>query len=431
MKHIAIIGSGISGLSAAWRLKDKCRVSVYEAQERLGGHTHTHAVPDATGKKLAIDSGFIVFNDWTYPRFIALLNELGVESQPSDMSFAVKCERTGLEYNGTSLNTLFAQRRNLFKPFFWGMVRDILRFNREGTEWLKTAHADAADTLGDFIARHRFSQLCVDKYILPITAAIWSASPSDVLKMPLRFYLRFCANHGMLSVDKRPLWRVVKGGSRSYVDKIRAALGDVFRIADPVLSLRRLPEGGVEVTSKSGVETYDGVVIACHSDEALKLWGEHATPLERDILGALPYQRNEAVLHRDASLMPKRRLAWAAWNYHVLAAERPTEGPVALTYNMNILQSLPSDETWLVTLNNSAAIDPTKVVRKIEYHHPVFTLTGIRAQERWSEISGPAGVHYAGAYWRFGFHEDGCMSGERAAEQISGSEGVGSKGVNS
>ncbi len=400
---IAIIGSGIAGNVAAHRLHRGHDITVFEAGGHAGGHTHTHQVARG-GRTYAVDTGFIVFNDWTYPNFIALLEELGVASQPSRMSFSVRCEASGLEYNGTTLNTLFAQRRNLLRPSFLGMVRDILRFNREAPRLLAAPGGELP--LAEVLARGGYGRAFIEHYIVPMGAAIWSTDPEAMLGFPARFFIRFLHNHGMLSVDERPVWRVIRGGSARYVEKLVAPFRDRIRLDTPVQWIRRLP-GQVIVKPRDGAaERFDAAFVACHSDQALRLLAD-PSPAERAVLGAIPYQKNEAVLHTDTRLLPRRRLAWAAWNYHVLPDARQR---VALTYNMNILQGLEAPEPFLVTLNRGDAVDPAKVIQRITYHHPLFTPAGVAAQARQAELNRGRRTYYCGAYWRNGFHEDGVAS---------------------
>jgi predicted NAD/FAD-binding protein len=400
---IAIVGTGIAGNVAARKLCHEHDVSVFEAGDHVGGHTHTHTIDD-NGTPLAIDTGFIVFNDWTYPNFIALLDELGVPSQAGEMSFGVKCERTGLEYKGHSLNTLFAQRRNLLRPSFHRMLRDILRFNRQARELL--AANDKSLTLGDYLYNNRYCTTFIDYYIIPMGAAIWSAEPRRMLSFPATSFVRFFANHGLLNIRNRPQWRVVCGGSRNYVEKLTAPFRQHIRLNTPVSGITRRATH-IEVCSEQyGIEKFDRVFIACHSDQALALLRD-ASPLERKVLGAIPYQHNDVVLHTDTSLLPRRRLAWSAWNYHRRADEQST---VAVTYNMNLLQGLTSEQTFLVTLNNSDAIDPNRIIKRLSYDHPVFTPDGIAAQQRQRDINGVRHTYFCGAYWRYGFHEDGVVS---------------------
>jgi predicted NAD/FAD-binding protein len=408
---IAVIGAGIAGNVAAYHLAREHEVTVFEAGSHLGGHTHTHEVEQA-GRRYSVDTGFIVFNDWTYPNFIRLLDELGVASQPSNMGFSVRDERSGLEYSGSTLDTLFAQRRNLLRPSFWRMLRDILRFNREAPALLARPGDDV--TLGDHLEENAYSRGFVEHYIVPMGAAIWSTDPQKMLRFPARYFVGFLHNHGLLSVDDRPQWRVIRGGSARYVEALTAVFRDRVRLKTPVQSVRRLA-GQVYVKARgTDAERFDAAFLACHSDQALAILAD-ATPLEREILGAIPYQRNEAVLHTDTRLMPRARRAWAAWNYHVLPEEG---GRVALTYNMNILQSLDAPEPFLVTLNHSDAIDPARIVKRIRYEHPLYTREGVAAQARQHEINGPLNTYFCGAYWRFGFHEDGVVSALQALEHF-------------
>ena len=400
--RIAIIGSGIAGNVVAHGLHRNHDITVFEAAGHIGGHTHTHAI-ELNGDRHAIDTGFIVFNDWTYPNFIALLTELGVESQASAMSFSVRNEASGLEYSGTTLNTLFAQRRNLLRPSFHRMIRDILRFNREAPRLLE---GGAEIALGDYLREHAYSRQFVDNYLVPMGSAIWSTDPARMLAFPARYFVRFFHNHGMLSVDARPQWRAIRGGSARYVDKLVAPFRSRIRLNTPVDTVRRMPDRVMVKARGAEAERFDQVFFACHADQALRLLAD-ATPLEREVLGAIPYQENEAVLHTDTALLPRARRAWAAWNYHV---QREARARVALTYNMNILQSLESRETFCVTLNRSEAVDPAKVIKRLVYHHPLYTPAGVAAQQRQVEVNGAHRTYFCGAYWRFGFHEDGVVS---------------------
>ncbi len=407
---IAIIGSGIAGNTIAHYLHAKHDITVFEAESHIGGHTHTHQVQHE-GKTVNVDTGFIVFNDRTYPHFINLLNELNVAWQPSSMSFSVRCENTGLEYNGTSLNSLFAQRMNLFKPSFHRMIRDILRFNKTSLELL----ADGNEIkLGDYLRQGNYSQQFIDQYIVPMGAAIWSTDAKQMLSFPARFFVRFFHHHGMLTVNDRPEWRTISGGSASYVYALTAPFKHKIRLKTPVESVRRL-KTSVRVKPINGEEEkFDFVFFACHSDQALKMLLDK-TAEETQILGAIPYQENTIFLHHDINLMPKRKLAWAAWNYHVT---NPASNKVAVTYNMNILQGLQSVEPLLVTLNHTHDIHPDKVIKRLTYMHPVYTLAGAAAQARHSEISGINRTAYAGAYWRNGFHEDGVVSALEALKHF-------------
>jgi len=411
---IAVIGTGIAGNVAAYKLAVDHEITVYEADDRIGGHTNTLDVV-AGGLNWAVDTGFIVFNDATYPNFIALLDELGVESQASDMSFSVRSESRQLEYNGASLNALFAQRSNLLKPSFYRMLMNILRFNREAPALLDDP--DKTITLGEFLARNGYSDEFVEHYIVPMGAAIWSATPGGMRAVPAAFFVRFLHNHGLLSVNERPTWRVIKGGSRNYVEKLVAGHRERIRLNTAVEWIRRHPEY-IEVKARGcEVETYDRVFMACHSDQALALLAD-PTPQEREVLGAIAFQKNEAVLHTDASLMPRRKLAWAAWNYHIPDGPTDPEGKVMLTYNMNILQGLKAPVEFCVTLNHTHAIDPEKIIQVINYTHPVFTERAVAAQQHHRQVNGVRRTYFCGAYWRYGFHEDGVVSALTAVEHF-------------
>ena len=408
---IAIIGAGISGNTLAWHLYQHHEITVYEAGPYIGGHTHTHQV-NAFGKTYNIDTGFIVYNDWTYPNFINMLNLLEVETQSSAMSFSVRDEATGLEYNGTSLNSLFAQRINLVRPSFLMMIKDILRFNKEAPLLLSEEEQDIP--LGEYLIKHRYGQSFIKRYIIPMGSAIWSADPEQMFKIPAKFFIRFFHNHGMLSVSDRPEWRVIKGGSQAYVEKLTSQFKDRVKLNTAVQKVTRSADGVMIESTNNPPEHFDFVFFACHSDQALAIL-QDATKDESDILDAIPYQNNEIVLHTDSTLMPKKKLAWAAWNYHV-ATEKL--GLATLTYNMNILQSLDSPEPFLVTLNHTSKIHPEKIIKTIHYKHPVFTPEGIAAQLRHGEISGINRTAYAGAYWCNGFHEDGVVSALTALEHF-------------
>lgn len=404
---IAIVGTGISGMVAACLLHQDHEITVFEAADYIGGHTNTLEV-QLDGRTYAVDTGFIVFNDWTYPNFVRLLNRLGVASQPSDMSFSVKCERTGLEYNGTNLNRLFAQRRNLLRPSFYRMVRDILRFNQESPELLD--RSDPGPSLGCYLEARQYSKAFIDHYIVPMGAAIWSAGHRTMRDFPARYLVQFFKNHGMLSLDERPTWRVVRGGSQRYAEKLVAPFRDRVLLNSPVQSISRFPNH-VEIRAHVNNRDYrsmrfDHVIIASHSDQALSMLAD-PSPAEKDVLGAIRYQENEAVLHTDAALLPRRKLAWAAWNYHLLL-DQPDRA--VLTYHMNRLQSLVAPHEFFVTLNHAAAIDPAKILKSIIYHHPVYSPEAVAAQKRHGEISGPNRTSYCGAYWGYGFHEDGVKS---------------------
>ena len=411
---IAIIGSGIAGNVVAHHLHREHDITLFESASHIGGHTHTHSIA-LDGERQEIDTGFIVFNDWTYPNFISLLGELGVESQPSAMSFSVRNEHSGLEYNGASLNRLFAQRRNLLRPSFHRMIRDILRFNREAPALLES---EIEISLGDYLAEGRYAQPFIDDYLVPMGAAIWSTDPAHMLSFPACFFVRFFHNHGMLSVDKRPQWRAVRGGSARYVEKLVASFRNRIRLNTPVETVRRLPDRVMIKARGAEAERFDQVFLACHADQALNLLAD-ATPVEREVVGAIPYQENEAVLHTDTSLLPRARRAWAAWNYHVLpAGPQKNEPRATLTYNMNILQNLKSRNTFCVTLNRTSQIAPGKIIKRLTYHHPLYTPAGVAAQQRQHEVNGVNRTYFCGAYWRYGFHEDGVVSALNAVKHF-------------
>jgi predicted NAD/FAD-binding protein len=406
--RIAIVGGGIAGLVAAHLLHPDHDITLFEANDYVGGHTHTVPVTTASGR-WPVDTGFIVYNERNYPAFTALLARLGVATQPTSMSFSVRSDALEFEYNGSSLDQLFGQRSNLLRPSFYRMAADILRFGRQAPLAIRDGAARA--TLSEYARDAGYSGRFLAHYLVPMAAALWSQPQQHVLEMPLAFLVRFLDNHGMLRVNGRPEWRVVQGGSERYVAALTRPFASRIRLACAVRRVRRLPDG---VTVDG--ERFDEAVLACHADQALAML-EDPTPVERDILSAIPYQANEVVLHTDASLLPRRRRLWAAWNYHL---DRDPAAPPAVTYNMNILQTLPSPETFCVTLNRTGAVAPDRVVQRFTYHHPVFTTAGVRAQERHPEISGRHHTHYCGAYWGNGFHEDGVASAYRAALAIGG-----------
>ena len=399
---IAVIGTGIAGNVAAYKLRNEHDITVFESGNYVGGHTNTVDVYEDE-QVLAVDTGFIVFNDRTYPNFIRLLDEIGQESQASEMSFSVQADDGGIEYSGSSLNGLFAQRRNILRLPFYRMIRDILRFNR--TTLPNVDRLDDTQTLGDYLFKNSYSAEFIDHYLVPMAAAIWSAEPGSVLEMPVKFLVRFFANHGLLQLSDRPVWHVIKGGSREYVSKLVAGHRDRIRLNSPVQWIRRIGDH-VEVHSAAGgTERFDYAFVACHSDQALSLLKD-ATAVEQEVLGAIRYQSNEAILHTDASLMPKQQCAWSAWNYHI---PWDSSRHVAVTYNMNILQGLKAKKQYLVTLNDDRHIDPGKVIRTVQYEHPVYSLDSVAAQQRHSEINEDR-TFFCGAYWRNGFHEDGVVS---------------------
>ncbi|MDX1755015.1 MAG: FAD-dependent oxidoreductase [Marinobacter sp.] len=410
-QRIAVIGAGISGLTTAWLLAEDHDIELFEAGDYAGGHTNTRLV-EIQGRRWPVNTGFIVFNDWTYPNFIALMDRLGVKSEVSDMSFSVDSRRNGLQYNGNRLNSLFAQRRNLLNPRFLRMITEILRFNRLARDDLNTSRISDDESLGSYLNRHRFSRYFRNHYIVPMGAAIWSAPEIVLEQFPVRFFLQFFNNHGMLSVDSRPTWRVISGGSSQYVDRMMERLGPHTHLNCPVSRVRR-HDDRVEVDVADETWSFDQVVFACHSDQALKLLAD-PTSAERSVLGAIPYQDNEVVLHTDTTVLPSKRLAWAAWNYHV--PEHRSE-PVSVTYNMNILQNFhDAPETFCVTLNRSRDIDPGKIIECYRYAHPVFSQDAVAAQRRYHDIGGRNRTHFCGAYWFNGFHEDGVNSALRVTQ---------------
>jgi predicted NAD/FAD-binding protein len=400
--RIAIVGTGIAGNMAAYRLRNEHEITVFEAAAHVGGHTNTVDVEE-DGRTIAIDTGFIVFNDRTYPNFLDLLAELGQPIRKSVMSFSVQTEDGRLEYNGASLNALFSQRRNILRPPFYRMVRDILRFNREAVAGL--ANEDPAQTVGGYLVQHGFSREFLECYLVPMAAAIWSAEPVAIHNMPLRFLVTFFKNHGLLQLRDRPVWHVIEGGSREYVKRMVAGHRERIRVRAPVRRVRRAADRVDLYTDEGGWETFDAVFLACHSDQALGMLAD-PTPDEAAVLGAIRYQCNEAVLHTDASVMPRRRRAWAAWNYH-LPLDRARH--VAVTYNMNMLQGLDVRRQYCVTLNNAEAIDPARVLKRIDYEHPVYSREALAAQARQADLNNDR-TYYCGAYWRNGFHEDGIVS---------------------
>jgi uncharacterized protein len=400
--RIAIVGSGISGLASAWLLSKRHTVTLFETHDYLGGHTHTHAI-EVDGRHLAIDTGFIVYNESHYPLLTRLFAELGVQSQPTSMSFSVSNAATGLEYSAASLDTLFCQRRNLLSPRFWGMLRDLLRFYQESPALM--AIAGPGPTVGEYLAAHRYGAAFRDEHLVPMAAALWSAPAAHILEFPAQYLVRFMANHQMLQIRGRAPWRVVSGGSASYIRAMRARWRVDERLHCPVRLVRR-DNGRVQIASRLGTESFDQVVLACHSDEALRIL-EDATDREREILGALPYQDNEVVLHTDASLLPRDRKAWAAWNAFIPASP---QSACTVSYCMSLLQGIQTREPLVVTLNRTHAINPAKVLRRMNYRHPVYTRDSVAAQARRGEIQGERGVWLAGAYWGWGFHEDGLRS---------------------
>jgi len=408
--RVAVVGAGVSGLVAAHLLHPRHDVTVYEACAYAGGHTNTITV-ETDHARHEVDTGFIVFNDRNYPRFERLLEQLGVAHQPSDMSFGVTDASGDFEYASTSPSGLFANRAHLASPGFYRMVADVPRFQRAARRLLESA---AEPTLREWLAGLGLSERFVERVIVPQAAAVWSADPAQMWTFPARFLVQFFANHGMLGLTGRPQWRTVQGGSRRYVEALVAPFRDRLRLSTPVRTVERFDDG-VEVTPAGGEpERFDEVVLATHADQSLAMLAD-ATALEHEVLGAFGYQANEAVLHTDRRMLPRRRRAWASWNYHLL--DEPS-GPATVTYHMNRLQSLEADRELCVTLNRTAAIDPAAIIRKIAYAHPVYTTAGHAAQVRHPELSGRNRTHYCGAYWGWGFHEDGVASAFRACEAL-------------
>ncbi len=385
-------------------------MTLFEAGSHFGGHTHTHEV-ELQGKSYRIDSGFIVHNPAHYPLLTRLFDQLGVASQPTTMSFSVHNEANGLEYNAATLDTLFCQRRNLLSPRFHGMVRDLLRFYREAPELLQWPDDDI--TLGDYLQQRGYGAAFRDEHLIPMASALWSSPATQILRFPARYLVQFMANHQMLQISDRPQWRVVRGGSSTYVQALRARWSVRERLDCPVRSVHR-HAGGTELHSAAGVEYFDQVVLACHSDQALALLAD-ADAREQSILTAMPYQTNDTVLHTDASVLPRRRKAWAAWNAWL--PRDPAEA-CTVSYCMNLLQGIDSPEPFVVTLNRSAAIDPARVIARMRYHHPVYTLASVAAQARKAEIQGQRHTWFAGAYWGWGFHEDGMRSAVEVADAL-------------
>jgi uncharacterized protein len=406
-KKIAIIGSGISGLTCAHLLHQHHDISVFEANDYIGGHTATKDI-EVNGTHYSIDTGFIVFNDWTYPNFIKLMEKIGVQSQPTEMSFSVKNTALNLEYNGNTLNSLFAQRRNILRPRFWRIVRDILRFNKICKSETTQNSDFGALTLFEFIQQNELSDDFTYNYILPMCAAIWSTSLNDIKTFPFQFFLKFFNNHGLLNITDRPQWFTIIGGSRSYIAPLIKGFESKIYINSSVQSVSK-HTSGYKITVNKVEQYFDEVIFACHSDQALRLL-EQPSDLQNAILGSIQYAANEVVLHTDIQVLPKRKLAWASWNYSLTGSKEELAEPAVLSYNMNILQRLTSSTTFCVTLNNTANIEPNKILGKYVYAHPQFDQRAIAAQKQHKAISGQHGLHFCGAYWYNGFHEDGVRS---------------------
>ncbi len=413
MRRVAVVGSGIAGLSVAHSLAGEVAVTLFEAGDYFGGHTHTVDVT-LDGITHGVDTGFLVLNERTYPNLLRLFAELGVDTAPSDMSFSVQVPDRGLEWSGSDLNSVFAQRANLLRPRFWRMLAEVLRFNRVATAIAVGGdEAQLQQSIGEFLAAERFSSEFRDWYFLPMIGCIWSCPTDQMLRFPIATMIRFCHNHGLIQVANRPQWRTVRGGARNYVAKMLEHIPDA-RLNTPVRKVRRVPPGsgeaGVFIETDRGTERFDEVVLACHSDQSLALLAD-ATPAEREVLSAVSYHRNRAVLHTDDSVLPKHRLAWAAWNYERAADNSREQASVCLHYLINRLQPLPFTTPVVVSLNPINEPDRARVLGEFDYAHPVFDAAAIAAQQRLPHLQGIAHTWFCGAWTRYGFHEDGLMSG--------------------
>lgn len=406
-QRIAVIGSGISGLTAAYLLSGQHDVTLFEANDYIGGHTHTVPV-EMDGEIHFVDTGFIVCNDRNYPNFLKLMDQIGIKLQDTEMSFSVTNKSLNLEYNGHNIHTLFAQKRNLLRPSFYVLLNDILRFNKAAKALLAEGNV-SGHTLNGFLISMRLSNLFRDNYLLPMVAAIWSCSVKQAGEFPLKLLLRFFHNHGLLDINNRPQWHVLKGGSHAYIPVLTARFADNIRLNTPVLRVTRAlhETDQVEVTTDQGIEQFDHVILACHSDQALELLSE-PSGAERQVLGELKYQMNDVVLHTDKRLMPTRKAAWASWNF--LASRPDDEALPCVTYSMNILQGIESRKPLLVSLNAGDKISEANVIQRFKYAHPIYTSDTVKAQQRRAEICGIDKIHYCGAYWYNGFHEDGVRS---------------------
>lgn len=414
MKRIAVIGAGISGLTAAYYLSRRHEVHVFERDNRLGGHTHT-AMVESSGGTIPVDTGFIVHNDRTYPNFCRLMAELGVQTQPSDMSFAVTDQDGDFEYSSRGLKGFFAQKRNLVLPAHYKLLREILRFNREAPRLLHQPDAEEM-TLGDFLDKGGYSPVFIDRYLIPMAGAVWSMAPDAMPTFPLLTLVRFMQNHGMLGMNTHPQWKTIRGGSHTYLTPLTAPFSKRITSNVEIQSITR-SDGGVQLSFKDPCQhrpaaSFDEVVFACHGDQILPLLAQ-PTDAERQILSCFTTTRNEACLHTDSSLLPKHPAARASWNYLLGDA-----GKVTVTYHMNRLQSLRTADNYCVSLNANGAVDAGRALRRMVYEHPLFTQNAIRGQDRWREISGKNHTHFCGAYWFYGFHEDGVRSGLRVAESL-------------
>jgi predicted NAD/FAD-binding protein len=417
--RVAIIGSGISGLTAAYRLHNDVEVTVFEQNDWIGGHTHTVDVT-LDDQTYAVDTGFIVFNEWTYPRFLNLLSELGLSHQDTDMSFSVMSETTGIEYAGTNLSTLFAQRHRLFSPGYYRFLLDIVKFNKTAIDDLAHDRIDASITLETYLKKLSLCDLFHSHYLLPMAAAIWSSDLNDVNQMPALFFIRFFKNHGLLSVTDRPQWYTLPGGSRSYIAPLTEGFRERIRLNTPVVSVRNTSQG-VEVVANKRKELFDIVVLASHSDQSLALLDDTEASL-KSILQGIPYADNEVVLHTDRSQMPKSLRAWASWNYQIQAT--PEGVGAVVTYDMNRLQNLNGPHQFFVTLNNTKHINPEKILGRWTYAHPQFGPESLAIQAQIDSINSDSKILVAGAWCRNGFHEDGVVSGEKAAEAVKKTLGI-------
>ena len=413
MKNIAIIGGGISGLTSAYYLRNDHNIVIFEANDYVGGHTATVSV-ELDNQQYDIDTGFIVFNDRTYPLFERLLTELNVAVQPTEMSFSVHDTKTGFEYNGHTVKSLFSQLKNCVSPQFYRFLFEIWRFNRIAKKWLQEGIPDTI-SVGDFLHQSQFSDRFCSHYLLPMGAAIWSMPLGKMREMPLTFFLHFFENHGLLDIVNRPQWKIIKGGSHQYVKALLNRLPQEVIVNSPVTKVRRLSYG-VEVTTAGKTRQFDDVIFACHSDQALAILDDPSSE-EMAILSALPYQKNSVTLHTDTRWLPTSKLAWAAWNYRVLASETE-ESPLTVTYNMNLLQGISSSDTFCVTLNQASALDPKYILRQFEYAHPMFGFASLRAQKKKSQIQGKRNTWFCGAYWGYGFHEDGVASAKEVVNAL-------------
>ena len=410
---IAVVGAGISGLSCAYWLSRNHEVCVYESAEKIGGHTATVDV-DMAGRHYAIDTGFIVFNNWTYPNFIQLIDELGVKFKPTQMSFSVSDRLNNFEYSGTNLNTLLAQRSNLLKRRFWRMVSEIRRFNKQARADFISNNIDPSLSMGDYLDQGQYDAVFRHYYILPMASAIWSMPRKTINSFQASFFIRFFHHHGLLNITNRPQWQVIKGGSFEYLAPLTAPFCKQIKTDCAVTGVKRTADN-VWVSTKHGTDQHDAIIFACHSDQTLKILAESASQQEKQILGSINYCSSDVVLHTDTALLPKKHRAWASWNY--LLCGQNNDVPL-VTYNMNILQGLKSDTTFCVSLNASNKINPEKIIRTFSYAHPQLNAQSINAQQRWRQINGQNRSWFCGAYWGNGFHEDGVVSARRVVESI-------------